>query len=857
MPYHRWPYYQCKNFGNCSKADSREVIELPLGAEPICPGPECRQTLTPVNGRHEIPEPAELPDPAELAELTEPPESAELAEPAESAEPVVTPPRRGGGLGLLVLAVLLLLGLAGSIVWMVFPNRKHLAVEISYPVIGHVGDILDIPINVDPVTVEGLTLTVKGNLPAGLVLDNVGRRLYGNAQTPGSFPIVIHAAARGYNEASAPTKILIGSNRTLLTALALQVPLQIHGRVGEFLDVPLSVEPPSVANLVLNVTGELPAGVTLDGRAMRLQGVPQTPGLSEVVIKASAPGYIATLAATNLTISPAGSPGAAASSLSLVVPPEVQGRVGESLDVSLGLEPGGVANLVLAVQGDLPAGVTLDARTRRLHGVPQAEGTSEVTIQASAPGFTAALAPVKLTVSGAPSPSGPVETYDLVLAGSNTIGGIDAVSQKGLARDLVNEFCRKRWPNGTPVQQELEDAGRDEKDRVITYKLPAGESHRILIRPHGSHLATDGLLTSDPGARADVGMSTIPLPELQQDFYEFVIGLDAVAIIVHPDNPVVQMTLDELKNIFGPNPSLTRWDDGNPIRTYGRDTNSGTTDFFRAFTGIDKVLEAQKRGKDGPIPYTGVPAGQPGHNGFEDTSKVIQKVATDPYAIGYVGHATNLPASVKVVAIRPSPRCSAFVPNDLTVRTMDYCLARELYFYLPHSARPLAVDFVRFCLTENGQTVVDDDGFVGFRSANLLTRPLFGDRAPPALRGAVTNCDRIVLSFRFRTGSSEVLDGTGSANWRILIDFLRLPDVANRHLVIAGFTDGSGTVDASYQSSRARAAAFAAQLARAGVGNPVDKTLGFGKDYPLCDDKGNPNSREAQKNRRVEVYLAR
>jgi phosphate transport system substrate-binding protein len=541
----------------------------------------------------------------------------------------------------------------------------------------------------------------------------------------------------------------------------------------------------------------------------------------------------------------------------MTVPPEIQGRVGELLDLPLTVEPADAANPVLAVEGNLPAGVTLDARTRRLHGVPQTPGTSEVTIKASAPGYTGTLAPVKLTIAGAPSPSGPAEAYDLVLAGSNTIGGVDAASQKGLARDLVNEFCRKRWSDGALAQQELKDVGRDEKDRVITYKLPTGELHRILIQPHGSHVATDGLVSSDPGMRADLGMSSTPLPELQQDFYEFVIALDAVAVIVNPDNPVVEMTLDDLKNIFGPKPSMTRWDDGNPIRTYGRDTNSGTTDFFRAFTGIDKALENQRGGKDSPIPYTGIPAGQPGRNGYEDASKVIEKVGIDPYGIGYVGHAANLPASVKVVAIRPGPRYSAFIPNPATIRTMDYCLARELYFYLPHGARPLAADFVRFCLTEDGQTVVDDDGFVGFRSANLLAHPVFGDRAPPALRSAVANCDRIVLSFRFRPGSSDVLDATGSENWRILIDFLRLPDVANRHLVIAGFTDGSDTVAASYQSSRARAAAFAAQLARAGVGNPVDKTLGFGRDYPLCDDKGNPNSREAQKNRRVNVYLAR
>jgi phosphate transport system substrate-binding protein len=354
-----------------------------------------------------------------------------------------------------------------------------------------------------------------------------------------------------------------------------------------------------------------------------------------------------------------------------------------------------------------------------------------------------------------------------------------------------------------------------------------------------------------------VGISSTPLPELQEVFDEFVIALDAIAVIVNPRNPVVEMTLDDLRNIFGPNPSMARWDDGSPIRTYGRDTNSGTTAWFRAFTGIDKALEAQRRGKDSPIPYTGIPAGQAGRDGYEDTSKVIEKVSSDPDAIGYVGHAANLPASVKVVAIRPAPQYSAFLPNAMAIRTMDYCLATELYFYLPRNARPLAAEFIRFCLSEDGQAIADDDGFVGFRAANLLARPAFGDRAPPALRSAVANCDRIVLSFRSRLGSSDVLDATSTQNWRLLTEFLRLPDVTNRHLVIAAFTDTSDTVAASYQTSRARAAAFAAQLARAGLQNPVDKTLGFGKDYPLCGDKGNPNSREAQRNRRVDVYLAR
>ena len=58
----------------------------------------------------------------------------------------------------------------------------------------------------------------------------------------------------------------------------------------------------------------------------------------------------------------------------------------------------------------------------------------------------------------------------------------------------------------------------------------------------------DALQTSDPFKKADIGMSSSPRPELQPpDFTEFVVALDAVAIIVHPDNPVNELTLAELK----------------------------------------------------------------------------------------------------------------------------------------------------------------------------------------------------------------------------------------------------------------------------------------------------------------------
>ncbi|MBV9489150.1 MAG: substrate-binding domain-containing protein [Verrucomicrobia bacterium] len=448
---------------------------------------------------------------------------------------------------------------------------------------------------------------------------------------------------------------------------------------------------------------------------------------------------------------------------------------------------------------------------------------------------------------------------DLILAGSSTVRDADAASGKGLGRDLAIAFCQQEWPGGSLVNEQPKDARQDEGDHLLIYKLPTGELHRILIQPHGSRMAVAALTAADPNRRADVGMSSSPLPELDKGFSAVIIALDAVAVIVHPDNPIRELTLEQLRNIFGPNPTVTRWEDGNPIQTYGPDRKSGTTECFRAVTGIDQALEALKRAKDDAIPYSGISDGQPGREGYEDPSKVVERVSANRYAIGYVGRGVKVPASVRGVAIRPEPSAPAFSPSAATVRTMDYCMVRELFLYAATTnTRPLAARFVRFCLSDGGQKVVNDDGFIRFRTEDLLAPPVLANRAPAALRRAVTNCDRVVISVRFRKGVSDALDAVSAQNFKRLVDFLHKPEVSTRHLTLVGSADGTGTRSASALQSRQRAETLAALLTNAGVENPIDQKLGFGKDYALDDDRADPNSREAaQPNGRVDVYLRR
>lgn len=436
--------------------------------------------------------------------------------------------------------------------------------------------------------------------------------------------------------------------------------------------------------------------------------------------------------------------------------------------------------------------------------------------------------------------------YDLILAGSDTIGGIDRSSKKGLARDLVVAFCQREWPGGALLDDELIGVqGEDEKDRVVKYKLPTGDSRLMLIRPHGSGTAAPALK-----AGADVGMASAPLRELHDDIDldEHVIALDAVAVIVNQENPVRTLTLEQVGAIFRLDPPALYWpNDFGRIQTYGRDAKSGTTKIFKYFAEIPDTAS---------LVYSGLADGQEGRTGYEDTSKVVDSVRANKTGIGFVGRAASLPADVSPLGISPGPHYSAFWPSSATIRTMEYPMSRELFFYTHKDLRPAAADFIRFCLSDDGQAVAEEAGFVGFRSSSLLGSPILGDRAPAALKASVGHSERVLISFRFRHGSST-LDTLSRQNLRILLAFLQRPEIAPRPVVLVGSVDSTGTRDANQTTSRQRAETFADMLKENGVENPIEKILGFGSDYLLYDDRGNPDSIEAQRNRRVDVYLQR
>lgn len=179
--------------------------------------------------------------------------------------------------------------------------------------------------------------------------------------------------------------------------------------------------------------------------------------------------------------------------------------------------------------------------------------------------------------------------------------------------------------------------------------------------------------------------------------YEMAVAKDGIAVVVHPDNPVDKLTLEQLSKIF--TGKTMRWSDvGGPneeVEVLSRESSSGTYIFFQ-----EMVLNKQDYMQDAKL----LPA----------TSSIIQSVSSDKWAIGYVGLGYAVAASdkVKIVPVKKDDSSPAIMPSDETVKSGAYPIARPLYLYTSGQPKGTVKDFVDFCLSAEGQQIVKETGYV-------------------------------------------------------------------------------------------------------------------------------------------------
>jgi len=170
----------------------------------------------------------------------------------------------------------------------------------------------------------------------------------------------------------------------------------------------------------------------------------------------------------------------------------------------------------------------------------------------------------------------------------------------------------------------------------------------------------------------------------------FVIAKDSVAIVVHPENPVSELTMEQVAKIFAG--EINNWKEVGgedaEIRVITREEGSGTRETFEKFVMRPLHLEITADASVKP-----------------SNGEVRATVATDKNAIGYIslGYVDESVKALKIDGVEPTVE---------KVLSGEYPITRNLYLITKGEPEPLEKAFIDFVLSEEGQKIVEELGYI-------------------------------------------------------------------------------------------------------------------------------------------------
>lgn len=183
---------------------------------------------------------------------------------------------------------------------------------------------------------------------------------------------------------------------------------------------------------------------------------------------------------------------------------------------------------------------------------------------------------------------------------------------------------------------------------------------------------------------------------------EFTVGYDGLAVYVHPSNPLEQISLEELGEIYREGGAFNKWSDlgakipgaeKDEIVRVSRQNNSGTYQYFR-----EEVVGKKKDFKAGSLDMNG-------------SKEVVELVGKTPGAIGYSGLGYATPA-VKILKLSKAKGGAAIAPSIATVHDKTYPLARPLFMYTPGEPTPAAGKYLAWVISPVGQEILKKAGYI-------------------------------------------------------------------------------------------------------------------------------------------------
>lgn len=185
---------------------------------------------------------------------------------------------------------------------------------------------------------------------------------------------------------------------------------------------------------------------------------------------------------------------------------------------------------------------------------------------------------------------------------------------------------------------------------------------------------------------------------------EFIVGLDALAIFVHPANPLTGLTIEEVACIYGDGGKCETWTDVRPgtvvagckdnkIIRISRQSNSGTYQYFR-----EAILGEGRDFKQGSMDL----------NGSREAIDLVEKT---PCAIGYSGMG-YMTKHVKALCVSKTKDAPCVSPTLETATDKTYPIARELYMYTSGTPSPEVKAYMDWTQTDAAKEIIIKSGYV-------------------------------------------------------------------------------------------------------------------------------------------------
>lgn len=267
---------------------------------------------------------------------------------------------------------------------------------------------------------------------------------------------------------------------------------------------------------------------------------------------------------------------------------------------------------------------------------------------------------------------------------------------------------------GRAIQSdEIEIKGSDTLLQLVSNLAEAyGEEHpdgRISVTGGGSGAGIAALINGEihvadasrPIKEAEIAMAE----ERGIEVSEFIIARDMLSVITHADNPITELTRDEVSSIY--QGTIKNWQEVGgedaPITLYGRQSTSGTYVFF-----MEEVVQGE---------YAAT------MRNMEGNQAILDAVRRDQTGIGYVGIGYIIDeegATVSGINVLPiGAEGEAVSPLDAS-RLAEYPISRALYQYTAGKPAPGSTleRFLQFAVSDEGQAIVERSGFVRITPAD-------------------------------------------------------------------------------------------------------------------------------------------